>query len=269
MSMRVYWQVSGTFGKGLHVDPAVPQKLAAFSDALRMYRKRPGKQLNGRSIGMVNALKNRELDAETGSRRVVTTGNATAEPNETENWLPAGLPRTPREEELFVSRLRPLILKFVRAYLPKRESEEDMVQMVFVKIFTKFSQYSGEVPLVHWVYRISVNTCLNQISREKKSPERRHADLSEGELDHLTFSVSDESAINPSASVEQSDYLATMMTRIRAEDRALLKMLYLEGHSMEEASRLTGSSVAAVKVRAFRARAKLRRLASDERSISA
>src|SRR5438132_160837 len=85
---------------------------------------------------------------------------------EIEQWLPTSLPKTEWEEERFVKRLRPLIAKFVRAYRPRRELEEDLVQIVFIKIFSKFGQYSGAVPLVHWVYRIAVNTCLNQIARE-------------------------------------------------------------------------------------------------------
>ena len=50
--------------------------------------------------------------------------------------------------------------------------------MIFIKAFQKLSQFSGKVPLEHWVSRIAVNTCLNQIQWEKIRPELRHADLS-------------------------------------------------------------------------------------------
>ena len=53
--------------------------------------------------------------------------------------------------------------------------------MIFIKVFQKLSQFSGKVPLEHWVSRIAVNTCLNQIESEKIRPELRHADLSEEE----------------------------------------------------------------------------------------
>ena len=78
--------------------------------------------------------------------------------------------------------LVPAGLKLVRAHRPKREGEEeDMVQMVFVKMFAKLDQFSATVPLSHWVSRIAVNTCLNQIASEKARPELRYADLSEEE----------------------------------------------------------------------------------------
>src|SRR5687767_10316033 len=78
-----------------------------------------------------------------------------------------------------MDRLYPLVVKLVRAYLPRRMGEEDLVQMIFIKIFTRLDQYSGLVPIEHWVSRIAVNTCLNQLNAEKIRPELRWADLSE------------------------------------------------------------------------------------------
>src|ERR1043166_8811279 len=77
-----------------------------------------------------------------------------------------------------VRRLYPLVAKMVRAHRPRRTSEEDLCQMIFIKVFQKLSQFSGKVPLEHWVSRIAVNTCLSQIEWEKIRPELRHADLS-------------------------------------------------------------------------------------------
>ena len=53
--------------------------------------------------------------------------------------------------------------------------------MIFIRVFQKLSQFSGKVPLEHWVSRIAVNACLNQIAAEKVRPELRQADLSEEE----------------------------------------------------------------------------------------
>src|ERR671937_3013932 len=77
--------------------------------------------------------------------------------------------------------LYPLVAKLVRAHRPRRTSEEDLTQMIFIKIFQKLSQFSGQVPLEHWVSRIAINTCLNQIAGERTRPELRRADLSEQE----------------------------------------------------------------------------------------
>src|SRR2546428_13837792 len=80
-----------------------------------------------------------------------------------------------------VHRLYPIVAKMVRAHRPRRTSEEDLCQMIFIKVFQKLAQFSGKVPLEHWVSRVAINTCLSQIEAEKVRPELRHADLSEEE----------------------------------------------------------------------------------------
>jgi len=78
-----------------------------------------------------------------------------------------------------IRQLYPLVAKIVRGYRPRRTAEEDLAQMIFVKVFQNLAQYSGKVPISHWVSRIAVNTCRNQLMAEKARPELRHADLSE------------------------------------------------------------------------------------------
>ena len=70
-----------------------------------------------------------------------------------------------------VSQLYPLVAKIVRANRPRRTAEEDLCQMIFIKVFQNLSSFSGKVPLEHWVSRIAVNTCLNQIASERVRPE--------------------------------------------------------------------------------------------------
>src|SRR5258708_35915727 len=93
-----------------------------------------------------------------------------------------------------VRRLYPLVAKMVRSHRPRRTSEEDLCQMIFIKIFQKLGQFSGKVPLEHWVSRVAVNTCLSQIESERVRPELRHADLSEEEqavIENLATSSAD------------------------------------------------------------------------------
>src|SRR5947199_2486748 len=80
-----------------------------------------------------------------------------------------------------VRRLYPLVAKIARAHRPRRTAEEDLCQMIFIRVFQKLQQYSGAAPLEHWVSRIAVNTCRNALAAEKARPELRHADLSEDE----------------------------------------------------------------------------------------
>src|SRR5438874_13148912 len=104
----------------------------------------------------------------------------------------AALQHVDEAARALVRQLYPLVAKLVRAHRPRRTAEEDLCQMIFIKIFQKLPQFSGRVPLEHWVSRIAVNTCLNQIQSEKVRPELRHADLSieqQAVVENLTASA--------------------------------------------------------------------------------
>src|ERR1700733_6347064 len=99
----------------------------------------------------------------------------------------------------------PHVTKLVQANLPAREGAEDLIQLVCVKVMSHLHQFSGKVPFLHWVSRIAVNTCLNQIRHEKRRPEVRLADLSEDEavvVEHLAATPDELDASDHVASKE-------------------------------------------------------------------
>ena len=157
-----------------------------------------------------------------------------------------------------VRRLYPLVAKMVRSHRPRRTSEEDLCQMIFIKVFQKLGQFSGKVPLEHWVSRIAVNTCLSQIQSEKVRPELRHADLSEeeeGVVKNLAVSSEELAPDNRLASRQLVEHLFEFLKPV---ERLIIDLLYLQGRSVEEIHQITGMGVAAIKVRAFRARKKMK-----------
>ena len=130
--------------------------------------------------------------------------------------------------------------------------------MIFIKIFQKLPQFSGKVPLEHWVSRIAVNTCLNQIQSEKVRPEIRHADLSEDEvavIENLAVS-SDELA--PDKRFASRQLVEHLLKALKPAERLVIDLLYLQGRTVAEIKKVTGWSAALVKVRAFRARQKMK-----------
>jgi RNA polymerase sigma-70 factor (ECF subfamily) len=157
-----------------------------------------------------------------------------------------------------MAHLHPLVLKLVRAHLPRRSSEEDLMQTVFMKVFTKLDQYAGAVPLEHWVSRIAVNTCLNQIQSERVRPELRLADLSEAEEQLVQTLACTQTDLPTDSSLASRELVGKLLERLKPEDRLVITLLHLEGKSVEETSRLTGWNATLVKVRAFRARNKMK-----------
>jgi RNA polymerase sigma-70 factor (ECF subfamily) len=156
--------------------------------------------------------------------------------------------------------LYPLVMKIVRSHLPRRMSEEDLTQTVFMKVFANLDQFSGAVPIEHWVSRIAVNTCIKALRSEKVRPELRWADLPEEEAQILDWLASTDDEMRPDRSVASRELVEKMLEQLKPKDRLVISLMNLEGRSIEEVREITGWSVAVIKVRAFRARGKLRKL---------
>ena len=157
-----------------------------------------------------------------------------------------------------VRQLYPLVAKLVRAHRPRRTAEEDLCQMIFIKVFQKLSQFSSKVPLEHWVSRIAVNTCLNQIESEKIRPELRHADLSEEEQAVVENLATSSSELAPDQRFASRQLVEHLLAALKPVERLAIDLLYLQGRSVKEIRKITGWSTALVKVRAYRARQKMK-----------
>jgi RNA polymerase sigma-70 factor (ECF subfamily) len=157
-----------------------------------------------------------------------------------------------------VKRLYPLVAKIVRSHRPRRTSEEDLCQMIFIKVFQKLSQFSGQVPLEHWVSRIAVNTCLNQIAAEKVRPELRYADLTEEEQAVIENLASSAEELAPDRRLASRQLVEHLLDLLKPAERLVMDLLYLQQRSVEEIRQVTGWSTSLIKVRAFRARRKLK-----------
>jgi RNA polymerase sigma-70 factor (ECF subfamily) len=157
-----------------------------------------------------------------------------------------------------VRRLYPLVAKIVRAHRPRRTAEEDVCQMIFIKVFQRLTQFSGKVPLEHWVSRIAVNTCLNQIESERVRPELRHADLSVEEQAVVENLATSSEELGPDQRFASRQLVEHLLTALKPVERLAVDLLYLQGRSVEEIRKITGWSAALIKVRAFRARQKMK-----------
>ncbi|MBA3652200.1 MAG: sigma-70 family RNA polymerase sigma factor [Chthoniobacterales bacterium] len=172
--------------------------------------------------------------------------------------IPAVLQHDEKAARELVRRLHPLVAKLVRSHRPRRMAEEDLCQMIFIKIFQKLSQFSGKVPLEHWVSRVAINTCLNQIQSEKVRPELRYADLSEEEAAVVQNLASTSVELAPDRHFAARDLVERLLLALKPRDRLVIDLLYLQQLSVSEIQERTGWSNSLVKVRAFRARQKMK-----------
>jgi RNA polymerase sigma factor (sigma-70 family) len=161
-----------------------------------------------------------------------------------------------------VTFLYPLVIKIVRSNLPRSLSEEDLAQEVFMKVFAHIEQYRGAVPFEHWVSRITLTTCIDQLRAQKRRPELRWTDLSETEASVLEGAMSAEFEANRLQALTARELVNKLLDSLNAEERLTITLLDLEQHSVAEISQLTGWNKSVIKMRAFRARRKLKKYLS-------
>jgi RNA polymerase sigma factor (sigma-70 family) len=159
---------------------------------------------------------------------------------------------------VLVRAMTPFVMKIIRAHLPPLESEQDLAQKVFIRMFQKITQYSGVVPFQHWLSRIAVNTCLNQIAVEKRHAELRWSDLSEEQVQVIDTLSTDQTEPDVAASIASRDLVEKLLTSLKPKERLVINLLYLEGRTIAEIHELTGWSRPLIKIRAYRARLRLR-----------
>jgi RNA polymerase sigma-70 factor (ECF subfamily) len=160
--------------------------------------------------------------------------------------------------------LYPLVIRIVRAHLPRRTAEEDLAQEVFLKLFSRLEQYRYRhgVPFEHWVSRLAVRTCLDNLRAERRRPEQRWADLGEESVAWLNYVLLAKDAPPDASPAAAREMLEKLLEQLPPKDRLVINLLDLEGRSVKEISQITGWSVTLVKVRAFRARRRLRSIAA-------
>ena len=127
-----------------------------------------------------------------------------------------------------------------------------------MRVFASLGQYRGAVPFHHWVSRVAVNTCIDQLRRQRVRPELRWADLDAATaraVEALGNPAGEDSAAD---TVALRDLLDQVLATLPPRDRLILQLTALEQRSLQEVSALTGWSQTLIKVRAFRARRRLR-----------
>lgn len=159
-----------------------------------------------------------------------------------------------------VEHLYPLVIRIVRSHLPRRVAEEDLAQEVFLKMFTRLEQYQGAVPFPHWVSRIAVTTCIDHLRAQKRRPEFRWADLSEGEAEVLDAVMTNHDDVAANDAIAAHELVHKLLAQLKPDDQMVLRLLDLEQKSIAEIAEITGWNQSLIKVRAFRARRKLQKL---------
>ncbi|MCG6552144.1 MAG: RNA polymerase sigma factor [Candidatus Magnetominusculus sp. LBB02] len=155
------------------------------------------------------------------------------------------------DEEAFnelVRRYKRKVFKITARFTRDQFELDDICQEVFVKAFRMLSKYRANAPFEHWLSKIAINCCYDALRKQKsKAGDVPLEDVAE-------FVAAP--AYNKEDSYRE---LYNALNGLSPKDKMIIVLLELEEKSVREVAELTGWSETNVKVRAFRARWKLRR----------
>ena len=163
-----------------------------------------------------------------------------------------------------VDMLYPLVITIVRTHLPRGEAEEDLCQEVFLKMFTRLKQYSGEKAFSHWVSKIALHTCYDKLRKLNRRKVMSYAELDTDEA-HFLFQAE---SIAPPPTLEGSpglarDLLDKLLAHLNPRETMIVRLLDLEEKSVNEVCELLDWKASRVRVTAMRARRKLSSLLQE------
>ena len=161
--------------------------------------------------------------------------------------------------EPLVEKYSPRVFATARRYARRESEVEDIVQEVWLKAFQKLGSFRAEAPFEHWLMRLAVRTCYDFLRGHQRNRESSFSELSEPEDDWLErFMQQPESTSDNAAAAKQ--LIDRLLEHLSPPARLIITLLEIEDRSVKEISKLTGWSVPLVKVRAFRARAEMRKV---------
>jgi RNA polymerase sigma-70 factor (ECF subfamily) len=157
-----------------------------------------------------------------------------------------------------VDRYQAKVFSIIYGILRNRNDAEDIAQQVFAKIYFSISNFDFRSSLLTWIYKITVNECYDYLRKKRVRKLVYESDFSSDDSMRMENS---EPVTNQGPSIverlAQHDLIFKLLSKISEEDRSLILLKEVEGHSVEELSEMTGMNENTIKVKLFRARQKL------------
>ncbi len=152
--------------------------------------------------------------------------------------------------ETLYARYEARMFGFCLRYLGDRDAAADAFQETFMRLVDGAVGYEPRGRFPSWIFTIARRVCLDILRADKK--QRSVGDA--GDIPAISGP--------PAADIERRDELERYLSRLPPQQREVLLLHQYHGFAYEEVAAMTGSTVAAVKQKAYRALKTLRAAAT-------
>jgi RNA polymerase sigma-70 factor (ECF subfamily) len=161
-----------------------------------------------------------------------------------------------------VERYQAKVFSIIYGILRNRNDAEDIAQQVFAKIYLSIGKFDFRSSLLTWIYKITVNECYDYLRKKRVRKLVYESDFSDDDVRHMENSEQPAEKVRPvDTTLAQRDLIMKLLDKISDEERNLILLKEVEGHSVEERADMTGLNRNTIKVKLIRARQKLQKAA--------
>ena len=165
--------------------------------------------------------------------------------------------------EDLVRRYQRQVANIIYLTLGGREEIQDITQEVFIRVYRSIDKFEFDASFFSWIYRITVNLCIDELRRKKIKRALSLDFLTEGTLEKEKKSKEQRLASDGMLNDEKREIVLGALQKISQEHRQVIILREYEELSYAEIAAYLGISIQAVKSRIFRAREDLRGLLKD------
>ena len=167
-----------------------------------------------------------------------------------------------------IERYQSKVFCIIRGILGKRNEVEDIAQQVFTKVYFSINSFDYRSSLFTWIYKITVNECYDYLRKKRiRKLIYEHEVLPENEQRTDVLASVRDPSIPIDREVAQRDFAMKLLAHLSEEERSLIMLKEVEGCSIEELAAMTGLNENTIKVRLFRVRQKLLKVAQQFRHL--
>ena len=135
------------------------------------------------------------------------------------------------------------------------EDAQDCLQEAMLRVYRAISGFKAESSFSTWVYRITMNTCLDELRRRKNRPNTSLDGLLDTGWSPVDASDTPE---RHAVRTQARESLQRFIRELPEDMRAAIVLRDIQGYSYDEIARILDTNVGTIKSRISRGREKLR-----------
>lgn len=157
--------------------------------------------------------------------------------------------------ETLVNQYKNMVFTLALQLIKNKEEAEEVAQDTFIKVYKNLHKFKGESKFSSWLYRITYNTCLDNLRKNKKNNETY-------DLDDITINKikTIDNALDELERQEKKEMIKKCLSKLKEEEQVLLTLYYYEELSLQEIASVLNKKYDQIRVNLHRSRIKLAKI---------